>query len=102
MTSEEYISRVVDMHVLPDCIDKNTQCNIVNPLIRIIEDWAGNCLCDVKLSGSRAKGTAIDLSTDFDLFISLSSSTNESLKDIYNSLYNYLVGSGLEARKQNV
>ncbi|WP_227872367.1 nucleotidyltransferase domain-containing protein [Paenibacillus albus] len=33
--------------------------------------WAGSALVEIYLSGSRAKGTAITLSSDFDLFISL-------------------------------
>lgn len=102
MTSENYLSWVIKQHALSDCLDTYTQFNVVNPLERIISDWAGNYLCDVKLSGSRAKGTAIDLSTDLDLFISLSSMTNKALKEIYISLYNYLVHSGIDARKQNV
>lgn len=54
------------------------------------------------MSGSRAKGTAIDIATDLDLFISLSSTTSNTLKEIYDSLYDCMIRQGITARKQNV
>ena len=102
MTSDQYISSVVEKHKLPEKLDKNMITHIVAPLEKIIRDWAGPCLCETKLSGSRAKGTAIDLSSDLDLFISLSSTTGNSLEEIYNSLYKRMKEDGIEARKQNV
>ena len=83
-------------------IDQATEQNVIVPLKRVIASWAGDCLCEIKLSGSRAKGTAIDLSTDLDLFISLSSTTSNSLSDIYNSLYNWVLSKDMIVRKQNV
>ena len=102
MTPNQYINSIVQKHRLPDSLDEYTSLNVVAPLKRIISSWAGTCLCEVKLSGSRAKGTAIDLSTDLDLFISLSSTTNNSLREIYESLYSRIQDEGIEARKQNV
>ncbi len=102
MTANEYVLSVIKSHSLPMQIDYVTNMNVIIPLKGIIARWAGDCLCETKLSGSRAKGTAIDLSTDFDLFISLSSTTGNSLSGIYNSLYNRIISEGLNARKQNV
>ncbi len=102
MTSNEYIESIVRKHKLPDTIDSYTNSMVVGPLKKIIKDWAGMCLCDIKLSGSRAKGTAIDIATDLDLFISLSSTTNNTLKEIYDSLYDYVIKQGISARRQNV
>ena len=102
MTGNEYVLNVIKRHALPLQIDKVTEQNVIVPLKRLITSWAGNCLCETKLSGPRAKGTAIDLSTDFDLFISLSSTTSNSLSDIYYSLYKWVLSKGMIARKQNV
>lgn len=102
MTSNEYVMNVVRKHALPAQLDTSTVFYVVNPIKKVIAEWAGNCLCETKLSGSRAKGTAIDLSTDLDLFISLTSNTTNSLKEIYNSLYNWVTSRGITARKQNV
>ena len=102
MTANHYVESIVKKHKLPDTIDNYTDNTVVTPLKKIIRNWAGTCLCDIKLSGSRAKGTAIDIATDLDLFISLSSTTSNTLKEIYNSLYDYVVRQGITARKQNV
>lgn len=102
MTPDQYVNSVVQKHRLPETLDSYTSLYVVSPLKQIISNWAGVCLCETKLSGSRAKGTAIDLSTDLDLFISLSSTTQNSLKEIYDSLYSRMVEEGITARKQNV
>ena len=102
MTPDQYVNSVVNQHKLPEGLDPYTQVVIVEPLKQIISNWAGEYLCETKLSGSRAKGTAIDIATDLDLFISLSSTTPLSLKDIYNHLYNRIKQEGLAVRKQNV
>ena len=97
-----YLCGVVQRHKLPDQIDAYTSSYIVSPLKSIISNWANQYLVEIKLSGSRAKGDAIDLSSDLDLFISLSSTTPCSLKEIYYSLCNYVSARGIEIRKQNV
>lgn len=102
MSANQYVESIVKKHKLPDTIDNYTDNIVVTPLKKIIRNWAGTYLCDIKLSGSRAKGTAIDIATDLDLFISLSSTTSNNLKEIYNSLYDYVVRQGITARKQNV
>jgi hypothetical protein len=67
-----------------------------------IQRWAGSYLNEAIYSGSIAKGTAISLGTDADVFISLSSTTPNTLSEIYNSLYTALTQDGYQARKQNV
>lgn len=99
---DSYLNEVVRRHRLPDQMDVYTSVCIVEPLKRMISDWANQYLVEIKLSGSRAKGDAIDLSSDLDLFISLSSSTPCSLKEIYYSLCKYVSNNGIQIRKQNV
>jgi hypothetical protein len=67
-----------------------------------IREWAGNFLSSVSPSGSFAKGTANRSGTDIDLFISLSSDTTETLKDIYESLFKKMSQSGYSPKRQNV
>jgi len=67
--------------------------------------WASNCYEDLLISGSIAKGTAISLSSDIDYLISLKSNCNESndgLRGIYISLFNYLKQIYPNIRVQNV
>lgn len=102
MTSDEYVRRIIAKYKVPNEVDALTQCFVVNPLINMIKEWAGDCLNDIQISGSRAKGTAINISSDLDLFVSLKSSTNNTLKEIYDSLFSYISSKGINCRKQNV
>ena len=68
----------------------------------IINNWAGSYLIEKGFSGSLAKGTAISLSTDADVFLSLSSTTPITLEEMYNSLYVAIQRAGYSVRKQNV
>ena len=57
---------------------------IIEPAIR---EWANNWLVSIDPSGSFAKGTANHSGTDIDLFISLSQSATNTLKEIYETLF---------------
>lgn len=71
-----------------------------NPLI---SQWASGHLLETKLSGSHAKGTAVKICADVDIFISLNSNLNTSLSEIYESLFDFFASrSGYNPRKQNV
>ncbi|MDD3041003.1 hypothetical protein [Bacteroides sp.] len=102
MSSDVYVRKIISKYRVPSEVDSQTQYYVVNPLGEMIKAWAGDCLNDIQISGSRAKGTAINISSDLDLFISLKSTTNNTLKEIYDSLYNYISNKGISCRKQNV
>jgi len=58
---------------------------------------------DIQLSGSRAKSTAIKGKSDLDIFVSINDNNNSNtLKEYYDSLYNYLKAKNIQIRKQNV
>jgi hypothetical protein len=71
-------------------------------LYPIIQGWAGNRLLNVHPSGSFMKGTANRTGTDIDLFISLSEQTTETLKEIYDKLFNTMKAKGYTPNRQNV
>jgi hypothetical protein len=98
MTADEYLNSIVDKYR----INKAGVTSQVQVMYPVIQQWADGYLIGVAFSGSIAKGTAISLATDADIFISLSSSTPDSLSEIYTSLYNALIQNGYSARKQNV
>jgi len=100
--SDEYVLSIINKYRIISEIDATTQIHVIAPLVKIITQWAGECLNDIYLSGSRAKGTAINLSSDLDLFISLKSTTSNSLGELYESLYNFINLNGYKPRKQNV
>lgn len=101
MTANEYLINVVNKYKLHG-IDQYTKTSLIYPIENVINKWGGDNIVEIKLSGSRAKGTAISLASDLDLFISLTSSLDMTLRDIYNSLYNYFNKNGYSVRKQNV
>ena len=67
----------------------------------VIRPWAGDCLKEIKLSGSFAKNTQTSLTTDFDLFVSLNSTTQQTPKEIFQLLLSKLQ-KHYEAKAQNV
>lgn len=97
MTGNEYLLQILDKYK-PSQI-KNEKINL---LLDNVRTWANGFLVDIIPSGSRAKGTAIKGSSDIDYLISLMSSTQGTLYEIYNSLYEWLVSNGLQVRQQNV
>jgi len=101
MTSNEYVKNVINKYKLPD-IDLYTQIYIINPLVNSIREWGGDYINEIKISGSRAKGTAITLASDLDLFISIKNDCNNTLKEIFYSLYSWFESRVTSIRKQNV
>lgn len=71
-------------------------------LAPIVQSWAGNVYRGMKPSGSWAKGTANRSGTDIDLFISLDSTTSNTLKEIYDSLFERMKNEGYQPKRQNV
>jgi len=67
-----------------------------------IEKWASGYLVSMERSGSIAKGTAVSSGTDTDFFLSLSSATPGTLRDIFGSLFQKCQQLGLSPRRQNV
>ncbi len=73
-----------------------------NSIYPVIQRWGNSYLLKAEFSGSLAKGTGINIGTDADIFISVSSNTPGTLADLYGTLYNAVTQAGYTARKQNV
>jgi hypothetical protein len=98
MTADQYLTQVINKYRSNETSAKD-QVSLIYPTI---QRWGNQYLIEAIYSGSIAKGTAISLGTDADVFISLSSNTPGTLADIYNTLYNALVQAHYQPRKQNV
>ena len=98
MTGDQYLRNVLAKYVVNEANVKSE----VNRLYPVVQRWGGNMLLESIYSGSIAKGTAISLSTDADVFLSLSSSTTGTLRQIYDSLASYFQSSGYSPIRQNV
>lgn len=75
---------------------------VQSQLSPMITCWANGRLLSIHPSGSFMKGTANLSGTDVDLFISLSEDTIETLKEIYDKLFNYVKANGYAPTRQNV
>jgi hypothetical protein len=98
VTGLEYVNSILRKYAA----DSSKADRYQKSLYPYIQSWAGKYLVDVKISGSSRKGTAVSSGTDVDLFVSLSSTTNNTLKEIYDSLFTFMKSKGFTARKQNV
>lgn len=98
MTNDQYIFSIIQNYYLCP-IDINDYR--IRPITDYLISWAGHHLSTLKMSGSTAKNTLIAGNTDLDIFISLKSSLNMNLHDIYYDLHDCL-DEHLDVRKQNV
>lgn len=101
MTPDEYLNAILIRETVntgPYSPVRGVQA-IVYPLL---QRWAGNRLVTVHPSGSFMKGTANLSGTDIDLFVSLSDQTTETLKQVYDKLFNFMKENGYSLSRQNV
>ena len=106
-----YVNDIIKKYDNNGQITQNEKTAYAN-LSQILNNWFNatfeeNYLCypnlDIQQSGSRAKGTAIRGKSDMDMFLSISDPNNaHTLKDYYDSAFEYLKSKGLTVRKQNV
>jgi len=101
MTADEYVNNVLAKYQVQT--GQGTPAyTAAQAVYSIIQAWAGTALQEVSFSGSYAKGTGVRGTTDVDLFISLKSSTTNTLKEIFDSLHSHIISKRYIARKQNV
>ncbi|TWT20316.1 nucleotidyltransferase [Luteimonas marina] len=99
--SDEYLRQVLLRHAV-DYGPASPVRRVQLALMPTIHQWGGQQIIQIAPSGSFAKGTAVHSGTDIDLFVSLSSTTNETLAQIYNTLFNALAAAGVQPQRQNV
>ena len=101
MTADQYLYGIL----LREAVDAGPNSPLLavqTTLMPTLRQWAGDNLLGVYPSGSFKKGTAVLSGTDIDLFLSLSEHTNETLKEVYNNLFDCLTSAGYSPRRQNV
>jgi len=101
MTADHYLQTILQREAVDTGIFSPVR-GVQTQIQPIIQAWAGNSLISVTPSGSFAKGTANHSGTDIDLFISLSANTQNTLKEIYDSLFNSMNANGYNPKRQNV
>lgn len=101
MTPDQYVESILAKYAVPRGQSSPAQrlrAAVAGPICT----WAGQQLNVLEYSGSYAKGTGVRGISDVDVFISLKSDTTNTLKEIYNSLYDLAQQQGWFPRAQNV
>lgn len=101
MSADTHLQSILDREAVDTSIFSPVRA-VQIALEPIIKKWANIYLVTITPSGSFAKGTANRSGTDIDLFISLSPQTSETLKEIYNKLFDFMSQSGYTPKRQNV
>ena len=99
--ADQYLFSVLQKYNVPTGYNSPSE-QAYRGVLPMVRSWAGNALVDAQISGSYSKGTAIRGSTDIDIFISLNSSLNLTLKQIYDNLYEHCLNLRYQPKKQNV
>ena len=101
MAADQYLQNILTREAVDTGIFSPVR-GVLTTLQPIITEWAGGQLRSITPSGSFAKGTANRNGTDIDLLISLSHTTTNTLKEIYESLATRMGAKGYTVRRQNV
>ncbi|HUK74008.1 MAG TPA: nucleotidyltransferase [Candidatus Bathyarchaeia archaeon] len=101
MTADQYLHGIL-LREAVDAGPNSPLLGVQSTLMPTLRQWAGDHLLGVYPSGSFMKGTAVRSGTDIDLFLSLSEHTNETLKEVYNKLFDCLTSAGYSPQRQNV
>jgi len=101
MTADQYLHGIL-LREAVDAGPNSPLLGVQTILMPVLRQWAGDNLLGVYPSGSFMKGTAVRSGTDIDLFLSLSENTTETLKEVYNQLFDCLTSAGYSPRRQNV
>lgn len=101
MSSDQYL-RIILAREQVDTGPFSPVRSVATTLTPMLKRWGNGYLLAIEPSGSFAKGTANKISTDIDLFLTLSSSTPDTLAQIRSTLGNCLNQHGYQYRDQNV
>lgn len=98
MSGDQYLETILSKYAA-NTAAAEAACEQIYP---VLKNWGGDRLLRADYSGSYAKGTAISLGSDADIFLSLSSNVPNSLANSYNTLFKAVELAGYKPRKQNV
>lgn len=101
MTADQYLQKILTREAV-DVSTFSPVRSVQAQVMPAIQQWAGHYLRAVKPSGSFAKGTANKSGTDIDLFLSLSENVPNTMKEIYDTLFERMKGCGYGPKRQNV
>jgi tRNA nucleotidyltransferase (CCA-adding enzyme) len=105
VSADEYVNQIVNKYTV--ATGENSTAYITAMEFKsLAEQWADKCLRSVTVSGSYAKLTAVSSTlaggSDIDLFIFLTSTTQQTMKELYEMLYQFLGEKKFDVKRQSV
>lgn len=101
MSPDQYLQSILAREAVDNSLYSPVR-RVQSTLEPTIRQWASTFFSGMSPSGSFAKGTANKSGTDIDLFISLNQDTPNTLKEVYESLFNHMNINRYSPKKQNV
>jgi hypothetical protein len=101
MTSDQYLELLLAKYTVSNG-NASPAHQAAATIIPPLKEWAGAHLLEIAYSGSYAKGTAISLGTDVDLFLSLDHDCGPTVKEIFWSLHAFLDARQFHPQPRNV
>lgn len=101
MTPDQYVEAVLAKYAVPRG-PTSPAGQLGSAVAGPLRTWAGQQLNELRYSGSYAKETGVRGISDVDVFISLKSDTNGTLKEIYEKLVSLAQANGWFPRRQDV
>ncbi len=100
-TIDQYAASTVEKyHVAADT--ESTSHRAADEVVPLIKKWGKQYLQDIKLSGAYAKNTAVSLSSDVDVLITLNPVPGKEIKNIFWSVFEYLTDQDLRVEARRV
>lgn len=100
ITTDQYAASMVEKYrVVPD---SNSTAHRAANVIPVLKQWGKQHLLGISLSGAYAKNTAITLSSDVDVLVSLSPVAGMEMKTIFWNLFKYLSDQDLHPHTRDV
>ncbi len=100
-TAEQYAASMVEKyHVVAET--GSAAHKAADEILPILQQWGKQYLSGLTVSGAYAKNTAVSLSSDIDLLISLKSVPNMEIKQVFWRLFEFITDQNLNAHTRNV
>ncbi|HTW59988.1 MAG TPA: hypothetical protein VMD99_17820 [Terriglobales bacterium] len=100
-TVEQYAASVVEKYLVTPATDSPAH-RAADAVIPLLKQWGKQYLQGIVLSGAYAKNTAISLSSQVDLLVSLNPVPGLGMKSVFWSLFEFLTDHDLRPRTRNV
>ena len=99
--TDQYIASIVEKYHVEAEVGSSAH-RAADKVIPIIKQWGKQHLLGITLSGAYAKNTAVGVSSDVDVLVTLSPIAGIEINNLFWKLFEYLMEQNLQPRSRNV